>query len=273
MTDRQQFRQALVECLNQDPDTFSLARFRETHAASDDIARQAARDVFFSQCLKASKDWTITDAERQVLRQLGERLDLPAKLQTECLVAAKNRVYNAELKEALADEMISNVEADSLAHLRTTLGLAPMAAEDFGPPLVRPAPRREKLLHKSPADRERPRPTKPSWSGPWGPRSPLLGIPYTVLVLTCLACLVFGGWTAYRQQHWWPIPASLGVAVVAIFLQFVSAHCWKCGGNWCMSRADSESGNGFFGGMSTYVLYECCHCGAVRRVNRYRRSR
>lgn len=272
MTDRQQFRQALIQQLNQGLEGFDFAELRFKHAASEEVAKQAARDVFFSQCLKASEDWAITPSERQVLNALGQRLQLSARQQSECLMAAKNRVFDRELNEALDDEMISNTEANSLAHLRTTLGLAPMAAHEFGPPLKRPAKQREKLWVPR-ASKETRQSAEPSWHGPWGPRSPVLGIPYTVLVLTTGACLLVGCWLAYRTQNWWPIPLSLLSAAPLILSQFLSARCWSCGANWSMYRTASEDDFSFFGGYSYYVYYECIQCGAVRRALRRHRYR
>lgn len=268
MSTSREFRQVLIQSLKQGLDSFEMSRLREEHAVSEDDARKAARDVYFSQCLKAANDWTITDAERQVLRRLGERLELSEKHQNECQMVAKNRVFDVELKEAMDDEGISNGEADALAHLRKCLGLAPMAAEDFGPPAPRPKRRRKASPILEPMARDIPR--RAEWAGPWGPPIPVLGIPYSAFLLSFGGCGAIGAYCSYTLHLWSPLLAALVVAVLIIGYLFFGSYCWQCGSTWCLSRAGSDTECSFFGGSTTYIYYECERCGAVKTVRRSR---
>ncbi len=274
MAGRSEFRQTLVQHLNQGLDTFEMVRVRAMCDVSDDDARQASRDVFFSQCLKAADDWTISDKEQQVLRRLGERLKLSATQQEECLAAAKNRVFEVELKDALDDEMISSSEANSLAHLRKALGLAPMEAEEFGPAEPKPQKRRrkkpEKTEKRSVSHDDSPR---QAWPGPWGPLSPVLGIPYTILVLSFAGCLLGGAAIASSVHDWRPLLASPVVAILIIASAWIGSHCWHCGSSWCLSRTydyDDIYDYGFFGMRTGYLYYECHKCGGIKAVRKHR---
>ncbi len=271
MLTRREFRLAIVKNLQQGLSAFDVTRLRKQYAVSEDDALKAARDVYFSQCLKATDDWTITDDERQVLRQLGERLELSEKDQNECVMAAKNRIFEAELKEAMEDEGISRAEANSLAHLRKCLGLASMATEEFGPPELRRKKRREGSSEKKPKVQDES--WRAEWLGPWGPRSPILGIPYTILVVSFVGCGIGGAFIASATHDWWPVLASPGAALVIIGYSFLGSYCWHCGSTWCLSHAGSDTDYNFFGGATTYIYYECKSCGAVKTARRYRSRR
>ena len=253
MSISREFRQVLVKSLKQGLTSFDMTRLREQHAVSEDEARKAARDVYFSQCLKSAEDWTITDAERQVLRRLGERLELSEKHQNECLMAAKNCVFKVELNEAMDDERISRAEANALAHLRKCLGLTAMAAEEFGPPDPRPQKRHKRSPEQKPRVADEPQ--RAEWPGPWGPRSPVLGIPYTVLTPSLAGCVAGGACIAYFNHIWWPLLASPGAAVLIIAYLFLGSYCWHCSSTWCFSRCFSRAGGGteyeFFSGGNT----------------------
>lgn len=203
MTERIQFRRAILQSLRRDLDTFDIGGLREAHKVSDDVAIQATRDVFLSQCVKAADDWSITDAELKSLRRLGKLLQLSVSQQDVILAAAKDRVFDAEHQYALSDDMISNVEADALTHLRHTLGLTPMAAEEFGPRLSRPR-KREESETKRPHRRQQ------------SQRSTLQNMADDFLMPGA------------------PVGAGFVIAILSFIFFTLSTHCWQCGGNWCV---------------------------------------
>lgn len=264
MVDRKTFRLVLVQSLKQGLETFDLKTIRESHPVSDVDAFHSCRDVFYSQCLRISDDGKISDSEERMIRQLGERLELSLNQQNECLTSAKNRVFDTELKECLDDGAISTMEAHSLTELRQSLGLASMPKESFGPAEMR-LPKIRKRPKKAVAETED-KQTTPSWEGPWGPRSPILGIPYTFLGISGVVCLIAGGVLAYDAKFW-PV---LAIVLPVLFLHTVIiSRCWRCGSNWSMARVDNLDFELF--SASRYKKFECCRCGASRTVRNRRR--
>lgn len=243
MNERIEFRKAVIQSLKQGLDTFDMAHLRHTHNVTDDVALQASRDVFITQCLKATDDGNVTDAELKGLRRLGSLLQLSLKQQDACLETAKKRAFERAHEEALDDNAITDSEADTLAHLRHTLGLAPMAPEDLGPRPLPPRRRRTETLDEPEPPRQRQRSRRSALQA-FADRFLGAGADPAAALIIVVATPVLGVGFFFLQSHY-------------------RRYCLQCG-SLTVTYGNRER-TAFGGYRTTWRCSKCGRTGSVRR--------
>lgn len=261
-TESDNFRRALIRALKSDMRSFDLIKLQEEHGVCQEVVDQSARAVFMSQCVRASSDGQVTDDEQNILYELGNRLQISQPNQEKYLAAAKNSVYQDELREALEDGVISDDEAKMLQDLCRSLGLPLIDRME-----VEPKPqRRENKSEKQTEQRQLSQAQKDCRDKH---RKSTLGLAIIFcLVMGCPTILLIcigSGRTASIAFYFILLPIVIFcilLVAIAYLVAFIFARCHNCGAHWAVeANGEYQRESSMWGWDTIYIEYECIRCG------------